>query len=390
MRIVILANAGIGLFKFRKELVEKLCKEHEVFIVLPEDEFTESFISLGCNFIKFEFNRRGTNPIADLNQISRYKKILKDIEPDIVLTYTIKPNIYGGLACQSTHIPYIANVTGLGTTIENGGLMSFISTTLYKIGLKKASCVFFQNKENRKLFEDKKIVKGKTRLIPGSGVNLSTHYSGIIVDEETQHPLMSYIKPSDKEHILRFRYPAPQVKRYQQLWIKVDTVTESAKKMLFCEVQKARRVKQLLETELCEKEKAAQLEQLRKKAIAVFAKMSAVEKELMQYSKRYEAGELTEEDYSEQYQSSLLKQNEMNATLQTHMTAMEEVETVFSSKNPWLELYANLQIGEHFDKRELKKYISKVLVYRFETASVEFIHVKWRDRLPKLWLEETR
>ena len=215
-------------------------------------------------------------------------------------------------------------------------------------------------------------------------------YSGIIVDEETQHPLMSYIKPSDKEHILRFRYPAPQVKRYQQLWIKVDTVTESAKKMLFCEVQKARRVKQLLETELCEKEKAAQLEQLRKKAIAVFAKMSAVEKELMQYSKRYEAGELTEEDYSEQYQSSLLKQNEMNATLQTHMTAMEEVETVFSSKNPWLELYANLQIGEHFDKRELKKYISKVLVYRFETASVEFIHVKWRDRLPKLWLEETR
>lgn len=176
MRIVILANAGIGLFKFRKELVEKLCKEHEVFIVLPEDEFTESFISLGCNFIKFEFNRRGTNPIADLNQISRYKKVLKDIEPDIVLTYTIKPNIYGGLACQSTHIPYIANVTGLGTTIENGGLMSFISTTLYKIGLKKASCVFFQNKENRKLFEDKKIVKGKTRLIPGSGVNLSTHY----------------------------------------------------------------------------------------------------------------------------------------------------------------------------------------------------------------------
>ena len=74
-----------------------------------------------------------------------------------------------------TRVSYIANVTGLGTTIENGGLLSFISTTLYKTGLKKANCVFFQNKDNRKLFIDKGIVKGKTRLLPGSGVNLETH-----------------------------------------------------------------------------------------------------------------------------------------------------------------------------------------------------------------------
>ena len=97
------------------------------------------------------------------------------MKPDVVLTYTIKPNVYGGLVCGIMKIPYLVNVTGLGTTIENGGVLATISTTLYRIGLKKARCVFFQNKENQKLFVDKGIVKGRTRLIPGSGVNLQTH-----------------------------------------------------------------------------------------------------------------------------------------------------------------------------------------------------------------------
>ena len=175
MRIVILTNADIGLYKFRKELVEQLCKENEVYIVLPDGEFIESLKQLGCKFIPFEFNRRGTNPIADLGQVKRYAKLLKKLGPDIVLTYTIKPNVYGGIACQLARVPYLANVTGLGTTIENGGLLGFISTALYRIGLKKANCVFFQNKDNQKLFVDREIVKVTTSLIPGSGVNLNTH-----------------------------------------------------------------------------------------------------------------------------------------------------------------------------------------------------------------------
>ncbi|MGN1313718.1 MAG: glycosyltransferase family 4 protein [Lachnospiraceae bacterium] len=176
MRIVILTNADIGLYKFRKELIEQFCKEHEVYIILPDGEFIEPLKKLGCKFVPLEFNRRGTNPIADLGQVKRYVRLLKKLKPNIVLTYTIKPNVYGGIACQITKSPYIANVTGLGTTIENGGLLSFISMTLYKIGLRGAGCVFFQNKNNELLFVDKKIVKGKARLIPGSGVNLQTHY----------------------------------------------------------------------------------------------------------------------------------------------------------------------------------------------------------------------
>ena len=175
MKILILANYALGLYKFRKELLEKLCSDNKVYIALPNGDFIDELKAIGCEFIPFEFNRRGMNPFDDLKQIVRYTDLIKKTQPDAVLTYTIKPNVYGGVACRITHTPYIANVTGLGTSIENGGLLGFISTSLYKIGLKKASCVFFQNESNRKLFTEKRIVCGKTRLIPGSGVNLEMH-----------------------------------------------------------------------------------------------------------------------------------------------------------------------------------------------------------------------
>ena len=175
MKILVLSNYGMGLYKFRKELMEKLCEKNEVFVALPDGEYTNSLKELGCAFIPFEFKRRGTNPLADIGQILGYIKLIKKIEPDVVLTYTIKPNVYGGIACRTTRKPYIVNVTGLGTAIENGGLIGLISKTLYKIGLKKAVCVFFQNKENYNTFIKNKIFGGNAKIIPGSGVNLSYH-----------------------------------------------------------------------------------------------------------------------------------------------------------------------------------------------------------------------
>lgn len=176
MRILLLANIDMGLYKFRRELLEMLVKEHEVYFCVPDGEYVNKIRALGCHFIPCNImERRGTNPFKDLKLLNYYKSTIKELKPDVVLTYTIKPNVYGGIACQNLKIPYIANVTGLGTTIENGGLLAKLTTTLYKAGLKKASCVFFQNKDNQRLFVNKKIVKGKTRMIPGSGVNLETH-----------------------------------------------------------------------------------------------------------------------------------------------------------------------------------------------------------------------
>lgn len=176
MRVLILANNDIGLYKFRKELIEELLKENEVFISLPNGEFVKELIDLGCKFIDTYISRRGTNPITDFRLMIKYKKIIKEVKPNVVLTYTIKPNIYGGMICRLAKVPYIANITGLGTAVENGGLLQVVTLTLYKLALKNVSCVFFQNKENADFFNKKRIIEKKQRIIPGSGVNLQ-HYN---------------------------------------------------------------------------------------------------------------------------------------------------------------------------------------------------------------------
>lgn len=176
MRILILANCDVGLYKFRKELIEELLDQgHDVYISLPDGDLVRPFEKIGCTFIDTPVDRRGTNPIKDLRLLKIYLNLIKQIKPDVVLTYTIKCNVYGGLACRMKKIPYLANVTGLGTTIENGGLIKQVSLMLYRIGLKRAQCVFFQNAHNMRFFTDKKIVRGQVKLIPGSGVNVETH-----------------------------------------------------------------------------------------------------------------------------------------------------------------------------------------------------------------------
>lgn len=184
MKILILANNDVGLFKFRKELLEQLIKEgHKVFVSVPDGEFVKDIELLGCDVIKTDISRRGTNPFEDLRLIFNYRKILKNIRPDIVFSYTIKPNIYGGVLCSFMGIPYVANITGLGTAVENEGALRIITVNMYKFALRKAQTVFFQNKENESFFEKYKIASGKHKIIPGSGVNLS-YYEPIEYPDE--------------------------------------------------------------------------------------------------------------------------------------------------------------------------------------------------------------
>ena len=175
MKVLILTNSCSGLIHFRRQVLTEIAKDHETVVCAPKGEYSEDVKNLGCRMIDYDFERRGTNPLADYKQYLFYKKLIKKEKPDVVLTYTVKPNVYGGKAAKKTKTPYIANVTGLGTSIENGGLLSSLTLSLYKSGLKKASCVFFQNQKNKAFFESKGIVKGRARLIPGSGVDLNEH-----------------------------------------------------------------------------------------------------------------------------------------------------------------------------------------------------------------------
>ncbi len=188
MRVLIVANNDVGLYKFRRELVEELLKTHEVHICLPYGEYVEKLTEMGCIYHACEFDRHGTNPFAELRQISFYKTLLKAICPEIVFTYTVKPNVYAGMACATLNIPYMANITGLGTGIENGGLMQKLLLFLYKRGLRKAQTVFFQNDANRDFMLRNGVVKDHYAMLPGSGVNLNEHTAEAY--PETDAPLV--------------------------------------------------------------------------------------------------------------------------------------------------------------------------------------------------------
>ncbi len=175
MKVLIVANADIGLYKFRKELLEELVKENEVYIVLPKGEFYDELVAIGCHYIVAELDRHSTNLIKELKIFSIYKKIIKNVKPDIVFTYTIKPNVYAGMICASLGVPYVANITGLGTAVVNPSLIQILVVSLYKFGLRKAQKVFFQNTENRDFMVTKGVVKGSYEMIPGSGVNLNNY-----------------------------------------------------------------------------------------------------------------------------------------------------------------------------------------------------------------------
>lgn len=175
--ILVLTNNIGGLHSFRKEVMKAMVDEgYKVVISHPdEDERTAYFTDIGCEDVLTEFNRRGMNPIKDLQLLMKYRKLIQKYKPLAVLTYTIKPNVYGGMACRMTGTPQLANVTGLGDAVENGGLLQKLTVFLYKMGIGKAKRVFFQNKYNRQFCIEKGIAKEDSVLLPGSGVNLNHH-----------------------------------------------------------------------------------------------------------------------------------------------------------------------------------------------------------------------
>ncbi len=175
-KILILANNSIGLYNFRNELIEKLIKDqYKVYFTVPQEKNdlnVKKIMDLGAKYIHTPMNRRGMNPYEDLKLINTYKRIIKEVNPDIILTYTIKPNIYGNYAASKYKIPVIMNITGIGTSLATGKLKELVKL-MYRYAGNKSRKVFFQNKGNHNFFIENKLVdKEITKIIPGSGVNI--------------------------------------------------------------------------------------------------------------------------------------------------------------------------------------------------------------------------
>lgn len=171
--ILILANKQTTIVNFRLEVVEALVKAgYRVFVSIPEGDRLNEIEATGAEIIITPMNKDGTDPVKDFMLMMKYRRMIKETKANLVLTYTIKPNVYGGMAAATLKIPYVANITGLGTALENPGNLQKLAIMLYRIGFCKVSKVFFQNSENKEFFERHKIALGKHELIPGSGVNL--------------------------------------------------------------------------------------------------------------------------------------------------------------------------------------------------------------------------
>lgn len=174
--ILILVNHEVVIYNFRLELVERLLHDgYEVHISTPFGDRIKELCGLGAICHDITIDRHGMNPAAELGILAKYVKLIADIHPIIVLAYTIKPNIYGAIASRAAHVPFVANITGLGMAVENGGMKQKLMVLLYQAAFGSIQRVFFQNKENERFFKENHIAVDKHRLLPGSGVNLSRY-----------------------------------------------------------------------------------------------------------------------------------------------------------------------------------------------------------------------
>lgn len=175
MRIAIVLNTSWNIYNFRMNFVkELLANGHEVHTVAPVDGYTQFLIEAGCIHHPITMDSRGANPIKDLALIWELGRTYRKVKPEIILHYTIKPNVYGTLAAAFLKIPVVNNVCGLGTVFLKDDLVSKIAVGLYRLSFKYASKVFFQNPEDKDLFISKGLViPHAADLVPGSGIDLT-------------------------------------------------------------------------------------------------------------------------------------------------------------------------------------------------------------------------
>ncbi len=174
--VALLTNNDDDIYCFRKELVDGIINAgYEILISCPYGEKFELMRDYSYIYDDPIIDRRGTNAYRDYKLYKHYKKLFEKHKPDIVLTFTAKPGVYGSFAARSCGIPYINNVTGFGSVLKKSAPMREFILWLFKVAYSKSSCIMFQNSTNLKLAQDLGIIKGEHKLIPGSGVAIERY-----------------------------------------------------------------------------------------------------------------------------------------------------------------------------------------------------------------------
>ncbi|MBC8082878.1 MAG: glycosyltransferase family 4 protein [Hymenobacter sp.] len=175
MRVAIVINTSWNIWNFRRSLVKALQDAgHEVLAIAPPDVYSQRLeTELGCRYVPILMENKGTNPLKDAQLIRRFYALYRRERPDVVLHYTIKPNLYGALAARLAGIPSINNVSGLGTVFLVQNFVSRVALRLYRYAFRFPRRVFFQNADDQALFLHHGLVREEiTDVLPGSGVDV--------------------------------------------------------------------------------------------------------------------------------------------------------------------------------------------------------------------------
>jgi len=172
-KIAIVLNSAWQAYNFRLNLANYLKHAgYKVIIIAPNDEHYSHFIKEEFDFVNLKLQADGVNPIQDIKLLFSLFSLYKRLKPDVVLNFTIKPNIYSAIAARAVGIHSINNVTGLGTAFIKKNFLTQIVKMLYRLSLLCTSKVFFQNKDDFDLFIEQNLVShDKCSILPGSGVD---------------------------------------------------------------------------------------------------------------------------------------------------------------------------------------------------------------------------
>jgi len=184
-KIMISSNSAWNLVNFRRPVIEALIAANfDVIAVAPADGAETQLQAMGARFRPIRMRGAGTSPVEDSRLLLDYIKVLRDERPAMFLGFTAKPNIYGSLAARLSKVPVGATISGLGSAFLAGGLLGRILLRLYRVALRRAQAIFFQNEDDRALFIARGIARpAQARLIAGSGIDLERFTPATIRDD---------------------------------------------------------------------------------------------------------------------------------------------------------------------------------------------------------------
>lgn len=172
MKLLVLSNLVSYTYNFRKELIDAFVKRGDDVVVVADNDDVKKSEDLGCKLIEVPFDGKGTSIKKELILLNTYNHLIKSEKPDAVISFTIKMNLYGGIACRMHKIPFYPMITGLGE-LEKKGKLQTLLLMMHRYAMPKAKCIFFQNESNKQFFVDRKIKFKSSVVVPGSGINLN-------------------------------------------------------------------------------------------------------------------------------------------------------------------------------------------------------------------------